>query len=119
VIARDARANRPIGRFAAGFFPGEAVADEVLLVGFDVEAEFFFDIVVAVWRDGLPELAESVEEVHTSPSFIAERFGGWHRGCAACRQKTRCECAEGEECGGGEQTVRGESAVHPGREKLS
>jgi hypothetical protein len=54
-------------RFAAGFFPGEAVADEVPLVGFDVEAEFFFDIVVAVWRDGLPEFAESVEEVHSRP----------------------------------------------------
>jgi len=61
----------------------------------------------------LPEFAESVEEVHTSASFIAERFGGWHRGCTACRQKTRCECAEDEQRGGGKQSGCGEDAVHP------
>jgi hypothetical protein len=29
---------------------GEAVADEVLLVGYDLEANFFFDIALATWR---------------------------------------------------------------------
>jgi hypothetical protein len=62
-------------RFAAGFFPGEAVADEVLLLGFDVEAEFFFDIVVAAWRDGLPELANYGEEVCVIHSAMLRRVG--------------------------------------------
>ena len=75
--------------------------------------------VVAAWRDGLPEFAESVEKVHTSASFIAQCFGGWDGGSAAGRQHTREECTEGEQRGGGEQTACGEDTVHPVGEKLS
>jgi hypothetical protein len=89
------------------------VADEVLLVGFDVEAEFFFDIVVVAWRDGLPEFAESVEEVHTSASFIAESFGGWDGDGVAGGQQAGEECAESEERGGREQTACGKGGLHP------
>jgi hypothetical protein len=43
--------------FAASFVRAEAVTDEVLLIGIEGEAEFFFDIIVAARREGLAKFA--------------------------------------------------------------
>jgi hypothetical protein len=40
--------------FAASFLGSEALMDEVFLIGREVRAEFFFDIVGAAGRDGSP-----------------------------------------------------------------
>jgi hypothetical protein len=48
--------------FAAGFFFAETLADQVLLVGIEGGAEFFFNIAMAARHYGMPEFAKSGEE---------------------------------------------------------
>jgi hypothetical protein len=55
----------------------------------------------------------------TASSFVAQRFGGRDGGGSPRGQCAGEECAEGEQRGGGEQTVCGEGAVHPVCEKLA
>jgi hypothetical protein len=56
---------------AAGFLFGEALADQILLVGVEGRTKFFFDVAVGAWRDGVPELANGGEEIHISPAFLS------------------------------------------------